>query len=412
MSRSTSILVALLTGLAAGLAIGQVGGGVADVALAIFTPVGTLFVNLIRMTAVPLATAMIVSSLGAMPSADGLGRVSSRVVLTGLALLTAGAVLSLLVTVPLMARIPIDPAAAALGPGRASAAPAGVPASGVESITTWLVDLVPTNVVKAAADGAMLPLIVFAVFFGLALTPIAPSRREAIVKVAEGIADAMQQVIAWVLVAAPVGVFALALPLAARLGVTAAGAIVAYIVIVVALTVAAVLVILYPAAMLGAGMRLPALLSYCGPSQAVAFAGRSSLAALPVVIDSAERVGLSPTTTRVILPIATTIFHFGTVIAHTVGALFLARLFGATLTVPQLASIVVTTVIASFAVPGVPGGSVIAMVPVLAAAGLPLEGIGVLLAVDAVPDMFRTAANVTGALIVSAMTDRPDRARP
>lgn len=409
MNRSTSILVALLAGLAAGLALGQAGGRVADLSLAFFTPIGTLFVNLIRMTAVPLATAMIVSSLGAMPSADGLGRVSSRVVLTGLALLTAGAVASLLATLPLVARIPVDAAAATLGPARATALSATVPASGVESITTWLVDLVPTNVVKAAADGAMLPLIVFAVFFGLALTRIAPTRREAIVKVTEGVADAMQQVIAWVLVAAPVGVFALALPLAARLGVNAAGAIVAYIAIVVALTVAAVLVILYPAGLLVAGMRLPVLLSYCGPSQAVAFAGRSSLAALPVVIDSAEHVGLSTTTTRVILPIATTVFHFGTVIAHTVGALFLARLFGATLGVPQLASIVVTTVIASFAVPGVPGGSVIAMVPVLAAAGLPLEGIGVLLAVDAVPDMFRTAANVTGALIVSAMTDRRER---
>ena len=104
-------------------------------------------------------------------------------------------------------------------------------------------------------------------------------------------------------------------------------------------------------------------------------------------------------------------FKFGAAVAQPVGVLFLARLFGVTLTPPQLATVVFAVVLASFAVPGIPGGSIIAMVPVLAAANLPIEGIGILLAVDTIPDMFRTTANLTGAMtlaaVLPAQQDRP-----
>ena len=143
--------------------------------------------------------------------------------------------------------------------------------------------------------------------------------------------------------------------------------------------------------------------AYCAPSQAIAFASRSSLAALPAIVESAERGGLSPTAARVVLPLAVAVFHFGAAVAQTVGVIFLARLFGVTLTPSQLATVIVAVVLASFAVPGIPGGSIIAMVPVLAAANLPLEGIGILLAVDTIPDMFRTTANLTGAMTLTAI---------
>ena len=101
-------------------------------------------------------------------------------------------------------------------------------------------------------------------------------------------------------------------------------------------------------------------------------------------------------------------FHFGAAIAQTVGVLFLARLFDVTLTVPQLVLVVFAVVLASFAVPGIPGGSIVAMAPVLAAANLPLEGIGILLAVDTIPDMFRTTANLTGAMTLAAILPSSD----
>jgi Na+/H+-dicarboxylate symporter len=265
------------------------------------------------------------------------------------------------------------------------------------------VDLVPQNVVKAAADGAFLPLIIFAVLFGLALARVSDAKRQAVLRVVEGIAEAMQRLAGWILELAPIGVFALAVPLASRLGLAAAGAVIAYIVVVVLLTIVAVALLLYPLGILAGPMSASTFVAYCAPSQAIAFASRSSLAALPAIVESAERGGLSPTAARVVLPLAVAVFHFGAAVAQTVGVIFLARLFGVTLTPPQLATVIVAVVLASFAVPGIPGGSIIAMVPVLAAANLPLEGIGILLAVDTIPDMFRTTANLTGAMTLTAI---------
>jgi Na+/H+-dicarboxylate symporter len=262
---------------------------------------------------------------------------------------------------------------------------------------------VPQNVFKAAADGAMLPVILFAVLFALSLARVAPDRREAVLRVAQGVADAMQRLVAAILELAPMGVFALAVPLAARLGMAAAGAVVAYIVLVVALTVLVGVAILYPVGIIGSGMGARAFAVYCAPAQAVAFASRSSLAALPAMLESAERARLPKIVTGFVVPLAASVSRVGAAVAMPVGVLFLARLYGVTLMPAQLASIVFTTILSSFAVPGIPGGSIIAMVPVLAAANVPVDGIGILLAVDTIPDMFRTTENVTGSLTVAAV---------
>jgi len=253
----------------------------------------------------------------------------------------------------------------------------------------------------------MLPVILFAVMFGLALARVSGARRDAVLRVVQGIAETMQRLVVWILALAPIGVFALAVPLASRLGLAAAGAVIAYVALVVALTVAAVVLLLYPLGILAGRMSARAFVSYCAPSQAIAFASRSSLAALPAMVDSAERAGLPPGSSRVVLPLAVSVFHFGAAIAQTVGVVFLAHLFGMTLTPPQLATIVFAVVLASFAVPGIPGGSIIVMVPVLAAANLPIDGVGILLAVDTIPDMFRTTANITGAMTLTAILPSP-----
>src|SRR5262249_21776128 len=148
----------------------------------------------------------------------------------------------------------------------------------------------------------------------------------------------------------------------------------------------------------------------CPPAQAVGFAARSSLAALPAMVESADRSGLPPVVSGFIVPLAASVFRVGAAVAMPVGALFLARLYGVSISASQLASIVFATVLASFAVPGIPGGSIIAMVPVLAAANVPLDGIGILLAVDTIPDMFRTTENVTGSLTLAAVLGREPRA--
>ena len=150
-------------------------------------------------------------------------------------------------------------------------------------------------------------------------------------------------------------------------------------------------------------MSIREFIAFCTPAQAVAFASRSSLAALPAMLESAqERAAARRSWRGSSLPLAASVSRVGAAVAMPVGVLFLARLYGVALAPAQFASIVFTTILSSFAVPGVPGGSIIAMVPVLAAANVPVDGIGILLAVDTIPDMFRTTENVTGSLTVAA----------
>ncbi len=252
----------------------------------------------------------------------------------------------------------------------------------------------------------MLPVILFSVLFGLALARVGSERRDAVLRVTQGVADAMQRLVAWILELAPIGVFALAVPLASKLGLAAAGAVVAYIALVVTLTVLVVVFVMYPVGIIAGSLSPAAFSSICAPAQAVAFASRSSLAALPAMIESAERAKMPPVVSRFILPLAASVFRLGGAVAIPVGVLFLARLYAVTLTPTQLVSVVFTSVLTTFAVPGVPGGSIIAMVPVLTAVNLPIDGIGILLAVDAIPDMFRTTGNVTGSMTLAAVMRR------
>lgn len=402
MTLAIRVLLALVAGFVVGLVLPAGPSSLASTTIAVLGPAGTIFVNLIRMTVIPLVASMLVSSAGRMTSSARFGRTGVRAFLISVALLATAAVASVLVADPVFARIRID-RDAALALRTSPAVPVAPASSGTPTIAQWLVDLVPQNIIRAAADGAILPLILFALLFGLALARAADTRRDAVLHVVDGIAETMQQLVGWILELAPIGVFALAVPLAFRLGLSAAGALAAYLALVVALTIAGVALLLYPLGILAGPMTPPAFVTYCAPSQAIAFASRSSLAALPVMLESAERAGLPPRISRVMLPLAASVFHFGAAIAQTVGAVFLAHLFGVTLTPPQLVSIVVAVIVASYAVPGIPGGSILAMVPVLTAANLPLDGVGILLAVDTIPDMFRTTANLTGAMTLAAV---------
>ncbi len=399
MSLATRVLIGLLGGSLAGLALAASDGPATAALLAGAAMVGGLFVDLIRMTAMPLVVSLIIASVGAT-TAGGFGRTGLRASAIGVALLVAACVGTILVAEPVLRRVAADPGAVA---APADAGPDGVAPAAPPGLTQWVRDLVPPNVAKAAADGAMLPVIIFAVLFGLALARVGPARRDAVLRVVEGVAEAMQHLVSGILRLAPLGVFALAVPLAARLGLTAAGAVLTYVGLVVALTVAAIAA-LYPLGVVAGRLSPRALAAYFAPAQALAFASRSSLATLPVMVQAAERAGFPPAASRVVLPLAVSVFHFGTAVAQTVGVLFLARLHGVTFSPLELASVALAVVLASSAVPGIPGGSIIAIVPVLTAANLPLDGIGLLLAVDAVPDMFRTTANVTGAMTLTAIT--------
>jgi Na+/H+-dicarboxylate symporter len=258
---------------------------------------------------------------------------------------------------------------------------------------------------EAMADGAMLPFIIFTLLFSLAAARIAVNQREAITGLFKAISEAMLVLIGWILDLAPIGVFALALSLGANMGLNAAGAIIAYIIIHSGLCII-LLGVVYPLAVVGGRLPLKEFSGASLPAQAVAFSSRSSLASLPPAVEEAEhRLKLPAAINSFLLPLGFSVFRITAPVPMIVGAYFIAYFYGITLEPLQLLTMVATSLLASFTVPGVPGGGVIAAVPVLMAVDLPVEGIGILLAVDTIPDIFRTTANVTaniGAAVVLA----------
>ncbi|HVT40517.1 MAG TPA: cation:dicarboxylase symporter family transporter, partial [Gemmatimonadaceae bacterium] len=210
-----------------------------------------------------------------------------------------------------------------------------------------------------------------------------------------------------ILVVAPLGVFALAVSVGAKLGLAAAGALATYVVLVVGITVAFCVLVLYPSALVFGGVSLRTFARGALPAQAVAFSSRSSLAALPAMLESGrDRLALSTPFASFFFPLAVTLFRCGAAIGQVIGALFVAKLYGVALGPGQLTAIAVTSVVTTFSVPGIPGGSIIMIVPVLLAAGVPAAGVGLLLGVDTIPDMFRTTTNVTGDLTAAVILAR------
>jgi proton glutamate symport protein len=407
MSLTVRVLLGLVAGLVVGFAV-NASPGLRGIVPWI-EPLGSIFINAIRMTVVPLVVASLIVGVAGAPDARAIGRVGWRALVLFVILVLAGAVFGAIVAQPILARL-IDPASAsALSAGSAGDL-AGAAREGAQRLPTfaqWLIDLVPANPVRAAADGAMLPLIVFSLLFGVALLRLDAERRRPVIGFFEGVADAMLVLVRWVLALAPIGVFALAVPLAARMGLAAAGALVGFIILVSALSVAFMALVLYPAAAVGGRVPLGAFARAIAPSQAVAFSSRSSLAALPAMIEAAEtRLGFPPEISRFLLPLSASTFRAGSGVGLTVSVLFVARLYGVDLSVAQMATVIATVLLTSFSVPGIPNGSIIAMVPILVAARIPVEGIGILLSIDTIPDMFRTTTNVTGHMTAAAILSR------
>ena len=395
---SVKVLIALVAGLAIGIAVSMSGDARLASVVGWIEPIGTLWVNAIRMTVIPLVVGAIIVGVSSAPNVSTVGSLGGRAVVLFLVLLAGAAVFAVVLGPLAFSFLHID--AAAVDALRASAAEASTNAiqgaEKIQSLKQWLIDLVPVNPIKAAADGAMLPLIVFSLAFGIAVTRVRD--KEAIIAVARGVTDASLTLVRWFLIAAPVGVFALSLAIAMKLGLAAAGAVLYYMAVVCVLC-ALFVGVLYLLTWLQGGREF---IRFWAPAQIVAFSSRSSLVALPAMIESSAALQQPLVIRTFFLPLAVATFRVGAAINIPLGVLFLAHLYGVDLSAAQLVTIALTSILTTFSVPGIPGGSIIVMVPVLLAANLPVEGIGILLGVDTLPDMFRTMTNVSGDLTVAS----------
>lgn len=396
-------LAALVVGLAAGIGVASTQSSALTTAAAALEPLGALWVNAIRMILVPLVMALLVTSVTGFADTRALGRLGARTITIFLALLAGAAIFAALAGPPLFARMDISAEASAALRAQMSV-PAEAAPPELPTLRGFIVGLVPTNPIRAAADGAMLPLIVFTLLFALATTTLPAERRALLVGVFRALGDAMLVIVEWILRLTPIGVFALALEMGRDLGLAAVGA-VGYYVVVLCGMLLAVMVAVYPVVAIFSRTSLVTFARACAAPQAVAAGTRSSLATLPALIASARKhFGEQPGITGFVLPVAVSTFKLNTPVSDLVGPLFLAALYGVHLAPAQIVVMTLVTVAMSFSNPGIPsGGLFVVTAPVMMSVGLPLEGIALLIAADSIPDVFATVVNVTGDMGVAAL---------
>lgn len=404
--RSLLVLASLLAGLALGAWMQAGHGGVVRDVAPVIESIGRVWLNALRMTVGPLVFALLVSGIAGVADAMATGRLATRAVAWFTALLLLAGTLAVLLSLALLSLWPVDPEAAAAfvaGAARDGAAPVAL-----TSIGDWLRSLVPSNIVQAAAEDAILALVVFATLFGFAATRLPAAQRNALTGFFSAMAEAMIVVVHWVLLAAPVGVFALALGVGLHAGLGAAGVLLQYVTVVSLVIVGGTLV-LYPIVALWGTVPLRRFAVEITPVQVVAASTQSSLATLPAMIECArEALGVPQRIAGVVLPLAVAVFRYTSPMGNLAVCFFIAALYGFEPGPLQILTAVLVAFAVSVAAVGLPGqvSFITSVAPICLALGLPVELLGILIAVEMVPDVFRTIGNVTGDLAVTTLAQR------
>jgi proton glutamate symport protein len=398
------ILGGLVIGLLLGLEAARSSPDAAAVAVSILEPVGTLWLRALQMTIIPLVVSLLFTGIVSAVAAASAGRLASWSVLYFFAVLWTGAIISAVLTPLLLQWFPLAPAAAAAL--RGSIDP-NATLGDVPSFGAFISSFVPTNPVAAAANDAVLPLIVFTVAFAVAATRIDAARRDQLNALFTSIADAMLVIIGWVLTLAPIGVAALAFTVAARTGTAALGGFVHYILIVSAVGTV-VWLLGYPLGILAGGKAPLAFARAALPAQAVAISTQSSLASLPAMLKGTARLAVRPTSADVTLPLAVALFRSTGPAMNLAVAIYVAYLTNVPLTPGTLAigvAVAATTTLSAVSLPG--SISFISSIgPIALAMGVPLEPLALLIAVETLPDIIRTVGNVTNDIAAAAVVDR------
>lgn len=410
-SQAVQVSLGLVLGLAFGMLLAQEGmpAATADRIVAILEPIGTAWINAVRMTVIPLVVPLLIVGVAGADDTRQTGAVGAKAFAWFLALLLVCAAFSALVSPWLFQALTLDPDATTR---LRESAKIDLPPSDALTLRTWILSLIPLNPVRAASDGALLPMVLFTLLYAFALGQISPDARRTQVAFFRAMADAMLVVVRWILALGWLGIFALAVALGHKLGASAIGAIGFYIAVLIALHLIAT-VGLY--VLIGVTRRVP-LADFARsllPSQVVGFGARSSLAALPALVKGATDVlKLPPTATGFVLPLGVSVFKLTSALYWVVGALFIAKLYGLSLPMSSIALVAASSVVLSFSTPGIPSGGMLLQAPLYTAIGLPVEGIGIMIALDTIPDMFKTLLNVTADMTVAVMTAPRPRTSP
>jgi proton glutamate symport protein len=402
------IFIAIALAIVAGILSGESAGIGTFLFYDVYVFLGTLFLNALKMLIVPLIFSSIICGIGNMGNLGGLGRLGGKTI-TYYLTTSFIAIMIGLVLVNIVEPGIIDGEAVRDRVGLTediSHITEKIEGKGAGDITGIFLRMVPTNIVEAAANGQMLGLIFFGLLFGFFITKIASEKKSVLLTFWNAVLDVMMMMTDWVMKFAPIGVFGLVAKVVASTGLDAFLPLAYFFFTVV-----------FALAIHAFGV-MPLLLKYLGrvqplrhykammPALLTSFSTSSSSATLPITMECVEKnAGVSNRTTSFVLPLGATINMDGTALYECVAAMFIAQAYGLELGFTQQFLIVITALVTSIGVAGIPAASLVAISIILATIGLPLEGIGLILAVDRILDMCRTSVNVfsdsCGAVIIA-----------
>ena len=415
MQLYTKIAIALILGVVAGLAANILGLGWLTSALTAIEPAGSAWIRLITMVVVPLVVASLIVGTASLGDVTKLGRIGGKTIAYYLATTAIAVSIGLLLSNLVSPGSHMDPAV--LESLRATYLAEGESrveiAQRAPSLIEALLEMIPRNPVQAMASGQMLPIIFFTIFFGAAISVLPEGRKGPLLGFFHGVNDAAMVMIHWIMKLAPYAVFALIGAVVARFGMDMLRSLLVYSLTVLA-GLALHLSVTYPAALrfLGRVSPLP-FFRRIRAAPLIAFSTSSSNATLPVTMEVAEEgVGISPEVSSFVLPLGATINMDGTALYQAVATMFIAQVLVGDISFAAQLGIVLTATLASIGAAGVPSAGIIILIVVLQQAlppGVdPAVGIALILGVDRILDMCRTAVNVTGDLTAATVIARSE----
>lgn len=387
------ILAAMVAGIAVGVAMGD--------AAAMFKPLGDVFIQLIKMLVVPLVAVSIISGAATLGGSRSAGRIG--VVSIGYIIITT----FIAVAVAVVAGLIFQPGAGLSSESISLLSSQPKTSESVPEMTFWgtVIDMIPANPIEALATGNILQIIIFGLFLGFGVAAIAKEKREKVINGLNYVLEALIWCIGKVMWVAPLGVFGL---MADATGTFGFGILVkvANLLWVDLLAVAVMGLLLYPLTIkLFSRVPLKVFFRNMVRPQIIAFSTASSMATLPLTMKACDDMGISKQTSGFVVPLGATINMSGNAIYYTLVAMFFAQFYGIELGMGQYIAIAITASLGSIGQAGVPGPTLL-VVAVLVAAGIPVEGLPLLYALDRIFDMIRTVLNITGDAACAAVTDR------
>jgi len=396
MNLSIKIFIALVLSVVVGLIAGEPALSFINWWIA---PIGTIFINLIKMMIVPVVFFSLVVGMTSLGDTKKLGRIGAKTVCLYL-LTTAVAILIGFGIAGI-----VSP-----GTGLDLTSNAAVKVKEAPSLMQVLVAMIPANPIDAMAKAQILPVIVFSLFVGIGIVQVGGERAQLLIKFFDAAAEVTYKIIGIVMQFAPIGVFALLLPVVAKNGPAVLLPLMSVIGCVAVGCVIHAIVVYSSLARVWGGHTPMEFFRGMSEAMMIAFTTCSSAAALPINMKNCqEKLGVSREVSSFVLPLGATINMDGTALYMGVCSLFVANVFGIDLTMGQMLMIILTGTLASIGTAGVPGAGLIMLAMVLQTAGLPLEGLALVAGIDRVLDMFRTCLNITGDGAVTIVMDQEEK---